>query len=140
MQLDDENIDREVSYFFYLIYKVEQDEKIKKFANDKLTIDDFSILKVIGKGSYGKVLLVKKKDDDKLFAMKVLKKKYMIKKNQVEHIKTERQILEMMEYAFIIKLKYAFQNHHKLYLVMDYCPGGELFFHIQRVERFNEEA
>lgn len=112
-----------------------------KITNTKVTIDDFSILKVIGKGSYGKVLLVKKKDDDKnTFAMKVLKKKYMRKKNQVEHIKTERQILELMEFPFIIKLKYAFQNEHKLYLVTDYCPGGELFFHIQRVERFNEEA
>jgi len=52
----------------------------------------------------------------------------------------ERQILELMDFPFIIKLKYAFQNEHKLYLIMDYCPGGELFFHIQRVERFNEEA
>ena len=98
------------------------------------------ILKVVGKGSYGKVLLVRKKDDDSIYAMKVLKKKYMRKKNQVEHIKTERQILELMDFPFIIKLKFAFQNEHKLYLVMDYCPGGELFFHIQRVERFNEEA
>lgn len=97
-------------------------------------------MKVVGKGSYGKVLLVRKKDDDSIYAMKVLKKKYMRKKNQVEHIKTERQILELMDFPFIIKLKFAFQNEHKLYLVMDYCPGGELFFHIQRVERFNEEA
>lgn len=109
-------------------------------TNNKITIDDFSILKVIGKGSYGKVLQVKKKDDGHIYAMKVLKKKYMRKKNQVEHIKTERQILELMEFPFIIKLRYAFQNEHKLYLVTDYCPGGELFFHIQRVERFNEEA
>jgi serine/threonine protein kinase len=109
-------------------------------TNNKITIDDFSILKVIGKGSYGKVLQVKRKDDGYVYAMKVLKKKYMRKKNQVEHIKTERQILELMEFPFIIKLRYAFQNEHKLYLVTDYCPGGELFFHIQRVERFNEEA
>jgi serine/threonine protein kinase len=98
------------------------------------------IIKVVGKGSYGKVLLVKKNDDDKIYAMKVLKKKHMIKRNQVEHIKTERKILELIDHPFIIKLKYAFQNPQKLYLVMDYCPGGELFFHIQRVERFNEEA
>lgn len=122
------------------ILKIENDEKIKMLTNNKITIDDFSILKVIGKGSYGKVLQVKKKDDGHIYAMKVLKKKYMRKKNQVEHIKTERQILELMEFPFIIKLRYAFQNEHKLYLVTDYCPGGELFFHIQRVERFNEEA
>jgi len=64
----------------------------------------------------------------------------MIKKNQVEHLKTERRILELIDHPFIIKLKYAFQTKDKLYLVMDYCPGGEIFFHIQRVERFNEDA
>ena len=109
-------------------------------TNNKITINDFSIIKVIGKGSYGKVLLVKKNDEDKVYAMKVLKKKQMIKRNQVEHIKAERKIMELVDHPFIVKLKYAFQNPSKLYLVMDYCPGGELFFHIQRVERFNEEA
>jgi protein-serine/threonine kinase len=134
MDDDDEIINMEQ------IKEIENDDQIKKITNNKLTIDEFLILKVVGKGSYGKVLLVRKKDDNGIYAMKVLKKKYMIKKNQVEHIKTERQILEMMDFPFIIKLKFAFQNEHKLYLVMDYCPGGELFFHIQRVERFNEEA
>jgi serum/glucocorticoid-regulated kinase 2 len=122
---------------------IENEEHLKTFnsmTNTKMTIDDFSILKVVGKGSYGKVLLVKKNDDKKVYAMKVLKKKNMIKRNQTEHIKTERRILEVIDHPFIIKLKYAFQNPQKLYLVMDYCPGGELFFHIQRVERFNEEA
>ena len=115
-------------------------DEIQKITNNKLTINDFSIIKVIGKGSYGKVLLVKKNDEDKVYAMKVLKKKAMIKRNQVEHIKAERKIMELVDQPFIVKLKYAFQNPSKLYLVMDYCPGGELFFHIQRVERFNEEA
>lgn len=45
-----------------------------------------------------------------------------------------------MSHPFIIHLKYSFQNESKLYFVMDYCPGGELFYHIQKVERFNEEA
>ena len=118
---------------------IDSDEN-QKITNNKLTINDFSIIKVIGKGSYGKVLLVKKNDEDKVYAMKVLKKKAMIKRNQVEHIKAERKIMELVDHPFIVKLKYAFQNPSKLYLVMDYCPGGELFFHIQRVERFNEEA
>jgi serine/threonine protein kinase len=61
-----------------------------------MTINDFQIIKVVGKGSYGKVLLVKKNEDGKIYAMKVLKKKHMIKKNQVEHIKTERKILVNM--------------------------------------------
>jgi len=103
-------------------------------------VDDFTSLKLIGKGSYGKVFLVQKKDDQKIYAMKILKKKAMIKRNQVNHIKTERKIMELIDHPFIVKLIYAFQTAQKLYMVMDYCPGGELFYHIQRVERFNEEA
>lgn len=120
--------------------EITNDPTIKNVTDNKLTIDDFTILKVVGKGSYGKVLLVKKNDDNKTLAMKVLKKKHMIKRNQVQHTKTERSILELVKHPFIIQLKYAFQNEVKLYFVVDYCPGGELFFHIQKVERFNEEA
>jgi serine/threonine protein kinase len=120
--------------------EVTNDENIKNVTDNKLSIDDFTVIKVVGKGSYGKVLLVKKNDDNTTLAMKVLKKKYMIKRNQVEHTKTERSILELVKHPFIIQLRYAFQTQVKLYFVVDYCPGGELFFHIQKVERFNEEA
>ena len=99
-----------------------------------MTVDDFTTLKLIGKGSYGKVFLVEKKDDKNIYAMKILKKKAMIKRNQVNHIKTERKIMELIDHPFIVKLIYAFQTPQKLYMVMDYCPGGELFYHIQRVE------
>ena len=98
------------------------------------------MIKIIGKGSYGKVLLVQKNDQDEIYAMKVLKKKAMIKRKQVLHIKTERRIMELIDHPFIVKLRYAFQTPERLYMVMDYCPGGELFFHIQRVDRFNEQA
>ena len=97
-------------------------------------------LETIGQGSYGKVLLVEKNDDKKVYAMKILKKKAMIKRNQVTHIKTERKIMELIDHPFVVKLRYAFQTPQKLYFIMDYCPGGELFFHIQKVERFNEDA
>lgn len=106
----------------------------------KLKVDDFTILKVIGRGSYGKVLLVKKIDTQEILAMKILKKKEMIIRNQVIHIKTERKIMEIINHPFIIKLEYAFQNKHKLYLLTKFCPGGELFFHIQKINRFNEES
>jgi serine/threonine protein kinase len=69
------------------------EDQLKKLTNNKLTIEDFTIIKVVGKGSYGKVLLVKKNDDENIYAMKVLKKKNMIIKNQVEHIKTEEKYL-----------------------------------------------
>lgn len=76
--------------------EIDEDETINMFINSKVTIQDFTAIKVLGKGAYGKVLLVKYNKTDEIFAMKVLKKKYMKKKNQVEHIKTERRVLVMI--------------------------------------------
>ena len=139
---DDMNDVSTKSFYREYIQLIDEKEKAKldDFCNKKLTVNDFTTLKVIGKGSYGTVLLVEKKDDKQIYAMKILKKKAMIKRNQVNHIKTERKIMELIEHPFIVKLVYALQTPQKLYMIMDYCPGGELFYHIQRVERFNEEA
>lgn len=70
-----------------------EEEAINKITNNMLTIDNFLIISVIGKGAYGKVLLVRKKDDQKVYAMKILKKCNMIKRKQVEHVNTERKIM-----------------------------------------------
>ena len=73
-----------------LIYEEESPNRI---TNNNLCIDDFLMLNVIGQGSYVKVLLVRKKDDENVYAMKILKKKNMIKRKQVEHIRSERKIM-----------------------------------------------
>ena len=90
-------------------------------------------------GSFGKVFLVRDKSNGSLYAMKVLKKDYIIKKNQVEHTKTERSVLGYVRHPFVVGLNMAFQTMDKLFLVLDYCPGGELFFHLGKVGRFPEE-
>jgi serine/threonine protein kinase len=95
---------------------------------------------MIGRGAYGKVFLVRKKDSDEVCAMKILKKKEMIKRDQVLHIKTEKRIMEIVDHPFIVKLRYAFHNKQKLYIITKFLPGGELFFHLSRVERFNEAS
>lgn len=95
-------------------------------------------MKVVGKGSYGKVMLVKHKDSTAVYAMKMLRKENVIKRNQVEHTKTERNVLEAVSHPFIVTLHYAFQTPKKLYFVLEYCPGGELFFHLSRAGRFSE--
>ena len=71
---------------------------MEKIPKSKLTTNDFCTLSLIGKGCYGKVLLVKKNDDNNIFAMKILKKDQMKKKNQIEHVKTERRILVNKKY------------------------------------------
>ena len=102
--------------------------------------DDFNLLKVIGRGSFGKVMLVTKKgNDQKVYAMKILRKEAIIQRNQVEHTRAERQILEAIDHPFLMKLHYAFQTKTKLYIVMDYLTGGELFFHLKNERRFNEK-
>ncbi|CAN0080614.1 unnamed protein product, partial [Scytosiphon promiscuus] len=102
------------------------------------SIDDFSSLRVLGKGSYGKVVLVRRKSTGVLYAMKILKKGDVVRKRQVERTKIERRVLGNVEHPFLMRLHYAFQTDNKLYLVLDYCPGGELFFHLSRYKRFPE--
>ncbi|KAF0720212.1 Aste57867_481 [Aphanomyces stellatus] len=104
----------------------------------KVTLEDFHLVKVIGKGSFGKVLLVRKRDNGLVYAMKVLRKENIIKRNQVEHTRTERHVLGYVRHPFIVGLNYAFQTVDKLYFVLDYCAGGELFFHLGKVQRFKE--
>lgn len=77
-----------------------------------LSLDKFNMMSVIGKGSYAKVVLVKKKGDesDRVYAMKILKKKYIEKRKQENHVMTERNILVGMNHPFIVKLHNSFQN------------------------------
>mmetsp|Transcript_466 Transcript_466/g.791 ORF Transcript_466/g.791 Transcript_466/m.791 type:complete len:782 (+) Transcript_466:69-2414(+) len=99
------------------------------------------LLRVLGKGSFGKVVLVQKrcgKEKDGLFAMKILKKSHLLKRNQIARTRTERKVLSIVDHPFIMKLHFAFQTDDKLFLVLDYCAGGELFFHLSRHRRFPE--
>lgn len=102
------------------------------------SLNSFKMIKVIGKGSFGKVFLVREKQTNEMFALKVLKKDNIIKRNQVEHTKTERSVLGYVKHPFIVGLNMAFQSKDKLYFVLDYCAGGELFFHLGKVGKFSE--
>ena len=86
----------------------------------------------------GKVFLVKEIKTSKMFALKVLKKDNIIKRNQVEHTKTERSVLGYVKHPFIVGMNMAFQSKDKLYFVLDYCAGGELFFHLGKLGKFSE--
>jgi len=103
-------------------------------------LDDFQLTKVLGKGSYGKVMLVTMKGDTKtsVYAMKMLRKEHIVKRNQVEHTKSERSVLEAVNHPFIVTLHYAFQTPKKLYVVLEFCAGGELFFHLSQAGRFSQ--
>jgi len=106
---------------------------------EKVAPNDFDCIAVIGKGSFGKVMQVRKKGTDKIYAMKVLRKEMVIERNQVTHTKAEKSILQKINHPFIVNLVYAFQTEDKLYMVMDFVNGGELFFHLKREGRFSED-
>uniref|UniRef100_A0A8C8UQ22 Serum/glucocorticoid regulated kinase 2 n=1 Tax=Peromyscus maniculatus bairdii TaxID=230844 RepID=A0A8C8UQ22_PERMB len=108
-------------------------------ANPNARPTDFDFLKVIGKGNYGKVLLAKRKSDGAFYAVKVLQKKSILKSKEQNHIMAERNVLlKNVRHPFLVGLRYSFQTPEKLYFVLDYVNGGELFFHLQRERRFLE--
>ncbi|KAF8803859.1 kinase-like protein [Phlegmacium glaucopus] len=105
-----------------------------------LTPRDFEFLKLIGRGTFGKVFQVRKKDTKRIYAMKVLSKKEIVAKKEVAHTIGERKILQCsLESPFLVGLKFSFQTDTDLYLVTDFKSGGELFWHLQRETRFPEE-
>ncbi|KAG1052365.1 hypothetical protein G6F46_001403 [Rhizopus delemar] len=107
----------------------------------KVTIDDFEILKLLGRGAYGKVMLCRHKESNRLYAMKVLKKASLfVHGKSAEHTKAERQILEEVRHPFIVQLFYAFQTNDRLYLILEYATGGELFTHMAAEHMFSEDV
>jgi serine/threonine protein kinase len=86
----------------------------------------------------GKVFLVREIKTGEIYALKVLRKDNIITRNQVEHTKTERSVLGYVKHPFIVGMNMAFQSKDKLYFVLDYCAGGELFFHLGKLGKFPE--
>lgn len=111
-------------------------------ATDKegITFSSFDILGTLGAGTFGKVFKVKLKTNGDIYAMKVINKKYLIKNQQLRYAVTECNVLKQLSHPFIIKLHYAFQTPDYLYMILDYCPGGDLSYHIVKNLFEEEEA
>lgn len=97
--------------------------RLKRAKMDKCM---FEKIKTLGVGAFGEVALVRKKDVATLYAMKTLRKSDVLKRNQVAHVKAERDILAEADNEWVVKLYYSFQDRDHLYFVMDYVPGGDL--------------
>ncbi|XP_068213701.1 serine/threonine-protein kinase Sgk2-like [Palaemon carinicauda] len=104
-----------------------------------LTPNDFEFLSVVGKGSFGRVMLARYREDNKIYAVKVLNKRMIIRRNETAHVLSERSVLiKMLNHPYLVQLHFAFTTPQKIFFVMDYVNGGELFFHLQKERIFAE--
>ncbi|CAF3911039.1 unnamed protein product [Rotaria sordida] len=125
------------------IETVQITERTVNPRGEKISPHDFQLLKVLGKGGYGKVFQVRKlfgSHQGEIFAMKVLKKATIVRNaKDTAHTKAERNILECVKCPFIVDLMYAFQTGGKLYLILEYLSGGELFMQLEREGIFSDD-
>ncbi|KAG6854808.1 Serine/threonine-protein kinase [Blastosporella zonata] len=111
-----------------------------RLRRTKLGLDDFRTVKVIGKGAFGEVRLVQKVDTGKIYAMKTLKKEEMLKKDQLAHVRAERDVLAESDSPWVVQLYYSFQDPSYLYLIMEFLPGGDLMTMLIKYDTFSEDV
>ena len=112
---------------------------LNSIEEERVTPTSFICLAMLGRGSFGEVYLVQKISTKTLYAMKVLSKDRVMGHNLLKYAMAERNVLSLTNHPFIVKLNFAFQTNHKLFLILDYCPGGDLSKHLQVEKRFTEE-
>ncbi|CAO3612491.1 unnamed protein product [Cunninghamella blakesleeana] len=130
-----------------MLYLQQQQARLLKYHtqrpvfvnNPAFGLKEFSLLEILGTGTFGKVMLTKFKTTNKYYAMKVLKKSEIIRLKQVDHILNEKQILASIRFPFIVELFCTFQDDHNLHMLLEYVVGGELFTHLRRAGRFTND-
>ena len=104
----------------------------------RVSLNDFEFIKVIGRGSYGKVSLVRYKENGKLYAMKSMSKRLLAEDNNIHQILIEREVLLHNQHPFLVSAHFTFQTDAKVFIVLDYVPGGELFGRLKTEGRISE--
>lgn len=105
----------------------------------RVTLSDFNIIKTVGTGSYGRVVLATKGKDE-YYAIKILKKRDILRLKVLDHTLNEKRVLQCVDFHFIIKMEYFFKDNSFLFFVMPYIVGGDLFLHLRRVHSMTESA
>jgi len=111
-----------------------------RLKRSKLGAADFEAIKVIGKGAFGEVRLVQKVDTGHIYAMKVLRKGDMVEREQVAHVRAERDVLVEADHKWVVKMFFSFQDPANLYLVMEFLPGGDMMTLLMKEDTFTEEV
>lgn len=111
-----------------------------RLKRSRLGVEDFEPLKVIGRGAFGEVRLVQKKDTGHVYAMKILRKADMLEKEQVAHVRAERDILVEADHQWVVKMYYSFQDPINLYLIMEFLPGGDMMTLLMKKDTLSEDC
>ncbi|XP_051533955.1 serine/threonine-protein kinase 32B-like isoform X2 [Myxocyprinus asiaticus] len=106
----------------------------------EVNFDHFQILRAIGKGSFGKVCIVQKKDTKKMYAMKYMNKLKCVERNEVRNVFKELQIMQNLEHPFLVNFWYSFQDEEDMFMVVDLLLGGDLRYHLQQNVHFTEST
>lgn len=132
VEVFNDNIDPEASLSFDSIDYEDEKEYTPK-------LEDFKIIKVLDKGSFGKVFLVENKLNGKFYAMKRIRKDVLIEKKQIENTQNEKKILLNLEHPFLLGMSYVLQNDLRIYFFLDFIEGGNLYQNMFKVKRFSEK-
>lgn len=119
---------------------IKNTEVIISTNNEKINEASFEVLKMIGKGYFGKVFLVEKKDTKQKYALKVISKLDVIKQKFFEHLKNEKKIMQSIHHPFVINLDYCFSSPSFVFFAMKYMPGGEIYQYLRKQKRFSEDT
>jgi serine/threonine protein kinase len=130
-QLSDENIAQLCNIY---------NQDLEFPADCNVGIESFKILELLGKGSFGEVYLAELLSNKKKYAIKVLNKSKILSQNIVRYVVTERNVLSNIKHPYIVRLYYAFQTDEYLYLILEYCEGKDLCYHLRKSKFFEEET
>ena len=118
---------------------IHQKLNLNSIEEERITPANFVCLAILGRGSFGEVYLVQHINNKEKYAMKVLRKERMLAQNLLKYAIAERNVLSLSHHPFIVKLNYAFQTSTKLFLLLEYCPNGDLGKHLLFEKRFSEQ-
>lgn len=123
-----------------MIRHLQREKDLLRQSRKRFTVEDFDTIAIIGRGAFGEVRVVRRNDISSrdVYAMKSMRKKDMIQKHQVAHIRAERDLLAAADNTWLVKLHFSFQDDEYLYLVMEYCPGGDLMTILMREDILSE--